>query len=85
MPSRTKNLLTVDPVVVVEKHRKYFGRGGGLPLVGSLTRVWMLRQQNNNMNIHEITMASHNEHVEVKQSFDGLLELTSSWRPPFLV
>jgi len=85
MPSRTKNLLIVDPVAVVKQHRKYFGRGGGPPLVGSTAEVHVLRQQNNNVNIHEIKMASHNEHVEVKERSRGLLDWTSSWRPRFLV
>jgi hypothetical protein len=43
MPSRTKNLLIVDPVVVVEKHRKYFGQGGGQPLFGNIDDVNMLK------------------------------------------
>jgi hypothetical protein len=85
MPSRTKNLLIVDPVAVVEKHQKYFGRGGGLPLVGSDVDIHVLRQQNKNKNIHEIKMASHDEHMEVKGISAGLLYLTSSWRPLFLV
>jgi hypothetical protein len=85
MPSRTKNLLIVDPVALVEKHQKYFGRGGGLPLVGSNADIQVLRRQNNNKNIHEIKMASHDEHVEVKEIPGGLLDLISSWRPPFLV
>jgi hypothetical protein len=84
MPSRTKNLLIVDPVAVVEGHRKYFGREGGLALVGSDADIHMLRQQNNNENIHEIKMASHAEHVDIKAFSDQLL-LRSSWRPPFLV
>jgi hypothetical protein len=75
MPSRTKNLLIVDPEAVVFQHRTYFGRGGGPPLVGSSAEPHMLRQQNEN--IHEIEMASHFKHVEVKEeSPGGSLELT---------
>jgi len=85
MPSRTKKLLIVDPVAVVKQQRKYFGRGGGLPIVGSIPEVDVLRRQNNNVNIHEIKMASHNEHLEVKERSPGLLDWTSSWRPRLLV
>jgi hypothetical protein len=85
IPSRMKGLLIVDHGAVVKKHRKYFGRGGGVPLVGNDTDVQVLRLQNNNVNIFEINMASHNEHVEVKEIPGGLLDLTSSWRPRFLV
>jgi hypothetical protein len=81
--SRTNRLLIVDPA---NGHRKYFARGAGLPLVGNDPDVQVLRQQNNNVPIHEINMASpHNEHVEVKEIPGGLLVLTSSWRPWFLV
>jgi hypothetical protein len=57
-------------------------RGGGLPLVGNNPDVEVLRQQNNNQNIHQIE-ASPDEHVEVKEIRDGLLNLKSSRRPPF--
>ncbi|CAK9200765.1 unnamed protein product [Sphagnum troendelagicum] len=82
IPERKKNLLVVDPG---NKDRKYFGRRGGEPLVGSNADIRVLRQQNNNENIHEIKIASHDEHVEVKEIPGGLLDLISSWRPPFLV
>jgi hypothetical protein len=69
-------------VVVGQRHRNYFVRGGGLPLVGNNPDVEVLRQQNNNQNIHQIE-ASPDEHVEVKEIRDGLLNLKSSRRPPF--
>jgi hypothetical protein len=75
VPSRTKNLLIVDPVAVANQHRIYFGRGRGLPLVGSTADVHELRDHYKN--IEEIEMASHYEHVEVKEkSPGGSLELT---------
>jgi hypothetical protein len=75
VPSRTKNLLIVDPVAVVNKHRIYFGRVGGLPLVGCTANVHELRDHYKY--IQEIEMTSHFEHVEVKaKSPGGSLELT---------
>jgi hypothetical protein len=85
--SRTKHMLIVDPVAVEKGNRRYFvRRGGGPPLFGSIDDV-MLRQQNNNVNgnICEIKMRQSNEYVEVKENSHGMLESTSSWRPPFLV
>jgi hypothetical protein len=80
-------MLIVDPVAVEKGNRRYFvRRGGGPPLFGSIDDV-MLRQQNNNVNgnICEVKMRQSNEYVEVKENTHGMLESTSSWRPPFLV
>ncbi|CAM6028860.1 unnamed protein product [Sphagnum balticum] len=79
--ARKKNMLIVDPEAVGKKQRIYFGRGGDSPSFHSTTDVNMLRRHEN---IHEIEMASHHEHVEVKVRSHGL-DWTSSWRPPFLV
>ncbi|CAM6028855.1 unnamed protein product [Sphagnum balticum] len=87
VPSRQKYLLIVDPVAALKAHRRYFVQGrGGPPLFGSPDEV-MSRQQNNNVNgdICDIVMTQCNEYVEVKEHPRGMLELTSSSKPPYLV